>query len=190
MTPIAMNTYIESHQKDFESAIEFLRRELSTIRTGRAHGALVEDIPVSCYGGKTPLKQLASITVPDARSLLIQPWDRNIIKDIEKAMRDAQRGFNPVNEGDKIRVILPQLTESDRRELVKILHQKLEQARIKIRLVRDRVKESIISAERNGEISEDERYAFLKELDNTTQDYNQKIKSLGEKKEKEITSLD
>ena len=180
---------IENYQADFDKAFENLKSELTTLRVGRANPAMVENILVEAYGSKTPLKQVASITVPEARTILIQPWDKNIGKDIEKAIIAANIGLSPVNEGAQIRLSIPQLTEENRLELVKSLGEKLEKTRIGLRQIRDRVKDEITKQEKNKEITQDDKYNLQKKLDELVKKFNDQIKVLGEKKEQEIMTL-
>ena len=136
-----------------------------------------------------PINQLASIAVPEPRSILIQPWDKSIVNNIDKAIRESDLGLSSINEGDKIRIVIPQMTEEARKEIVKSLHKKMEEARIAVRSVRDEIKEKILEAEKNKEFGEDEKYDLIEKLDKTTGDYNDKIKEAGEKKEKEIMTV-
>jgi ribosome recycling factor len=184
-----MIDYLSQANDEFQKPIDFFHTEISTIRSGRAHPGILDNITVSAYGVKTPIAQLATINVPDARSLTIQPWDRGVLSEIEKAIREANIGINPVNEGTLIRLVVPQLTEETRKNLVKVLNQKLENARISIRQVRDKVKEEINKAEKDKEITEDNKFALLKKLDEKTTEYNNKVKEIGEKKEVEIMTI-
>lgn len=184
-----MEEMLESHKEEFEQALAHLKDELATLRVGRANPVMVENILVEAYGTKTPIKQLASITTPAIRTILIQPWDKNIIKGIERAIVEAAIGINPVNEGQQIRLTIPPLTEESRKELVKSMGEKVEKVRITIRQIRDKIKEEIIKKEKEKEITEDDKYDLIKELDELTKDYNDQIKEIGEKKEKEIMEL-
>ncbi len=136
-----MNQYTQAKQADFIKAIDFFKKDISSLRTGRANPAMLDGVVVDAYGAKTALVGLASISVPEARSIVISPWDKNIAKDIEKAIVAADLGINPVNEGDKIRLVVPQLTEENRKELVKKLSEKMETARIALRQIRDQIEE-------------------------------------------------
>lgn len=184
-----MNIYVEQSSEKFNSALEFLKDKFSGLRSGRATADLVEDITIEAYGVRTPIKQMANISISDARTIIINPWDKSILKSIEKAISLSLPNINPGNEGEFIRVTLPPLTEENRKELVKLVKQKSEEARIRIRNVRDEVKEEIISAETNKEITEDDRFRFIKELDEATQKYNNKIKDLTDKKEADIMTV-
>lgn len=180
---------ISQKKPEFEHAIAHLKTELETIRTGRAHPAIVENLPVEYYSVKTPLQQLASITIPDARSILIQPWDKNSLKDIEKAIRVSTLSLNPVNEGNVLRLPIPALTEERRKELVKVLNTKSEEARVSIRNVREDIWRTIRNEEKNGTISEDDMFRQQKELQKIIEEYQEKIKTITEGKEKEIMTI-
>jgi len=184
-----MEQIIENHKDDFNKALAVLEEELKTLRVGRANPLMVENILVEVYGTKTPLKQIASIAVPESRTILIQPWDKSIIKDIEKAITIANIGINPTNEGQQIRLTIPPLTEESRKELTKSVGEKSEKTRIIIRQIRDKVKEEIIKKEKNNEITEDDKYDLQKKLDEFVRDYNEKVKDLAERKEKEIMTI-
>jgi len=184
-----MNSIIKKHFEDLDLVIAYVKKELATLRTGRANPIILENIPVDSYGVKTPLKQLSSISVPEARTMTIQPWDQNLIKEIEKAITEANIGLTPVNEGKLLRITVPQLTTESRKELVKNVHKKVEDARIRLRGVRDKIREEIITAEKEKEFSEDEKFESLKSLDELIKEYNEKIRAIGEEKEKEIMTI-
>jgi len=184
-----MDTIIDSHKKGLEKIMEGLTGELATLRIGRANPLLVENIMVEVYGSKMPLKQMASIAVPEARTLLVQPWDKTVAKDIEKAIILANIGINPVNEGTQIRLTVPTLTEESRKELVKSVGEKMEKSRVSIRQLRDKVREDIAKLEKNKELTEDDRFDLQKKLDVLIKDYNEKVKELGDKKEQEIMTI-
>jgi len=184
-----MNQYIQAKQADFTKAIDFFKKDISSIRTGRANPAMLDGIFVDAYGTKTALVGLASISVPEARSIVITPWDKTIAKDIEKAITAANLGLNPVNEGDKIRLVVPQLTEENRKELAKRLSEKMETARIALRQIRDEIKNVIEDAFKNKAISEDDKFRFIKELDEEITRQNDALKSIKEKKEEEIMTI-
>lgn len=184
-----MNKYIQAKQKDFSKTIEFFKKDIAGLRTGRANPGVFDGILVEAYGAKTLLVSLASISVPEARSILVTPWDKTIAKDIEKAIVAANLGINPVNEGDKIRLVVPQLTEENRKELLKKLNEKMEAARISLRQTRDEIKESIDQAFRNKEVSEDDKFRFFKELDEAVAGQNDELKKIKDKKEEEIMTI-
>lgn len=180
---------INDYKGEFEKIIEFLKHDISGLRTGRASTVLVEDIAVTAYGTKQPMKATATISVADPKTLTIEPWDKSLVGDIEKAIRDSGLGLNPINDGRMIRLCLPDLTVERRQELIKVLHTKQENARISIRHERENVKDSIQEAEKNKQITEDERYSLQDNLDKMVKDYNELVKDIGEKKEAEINSI-
>lgn len=184
-----MSQIILNHKDDFKKVIEHFQIDISSLKSGRATPVLVENILVESYGTKMPLKQLASINVPEPRCLLIEPWDKSIIKDLEKAFINSNTGLNPTNEGAHLRIILSPLTEEDRIKLIKILNQKLEQARISVRGIRDRIRENIQKMEKEKEIGEDERFRLQKDLDEVTNQFNEQLKEITGKKESEINTI-
>jgi ribosome recycling factor len=184
-----MNNFLESHKENFVKVIEHLKTELSSLRTGRAHPSLVENIVVDAYGVKTPIRGLANIIISDPKTLVVEPWDKSIIKEMEKAIQLANIGINPVNEGTKIRLSMPQMTEENRKEMIKILGQKLEQSRISLRSVRETVKDEIAAAEKDKKITEDEKFRFQEELEEFVKKHNDEIKTIGDKKEQELMTI-
>ena len=168
----------------FDQAIENLAQELAKLRTGRANPAVLEDLKVDYYGTPTPVKQLGSISVPEARQLVIAPWDKNALAPMEKAIRDCGLGLNPVNEGDKLRITLPQLNEERRRELAKIVGKTAEEARVRVRAVREELWREIKKLP-----NEDERFRQQEALQKVVDEYNAKIKTIAEAKEKEIMTV-
>ncbi len=184
-----MNQYLQNKQGEFEKIINFFKKEIVNIRTGRANPAILEGVQVEAYGTKTPLNGMASIAVNDGRSITITPWDKSVIKDIEKAIASADLGVGAVNEGDQIRITVPEMTEENRKELVKKLNEKHEKSRISIRQVRDEIKDEIESAEKEKQISEDEKFNFLKELDEEVSSKNNALKETTDNKEKDIMTV-
>lgn len=184
-----MNTYIQEHQEEFDKAVDFFKKDITSLRTGRANPGMLEDIQVDAYGAKTPLQGVANTNVADGQSLVITPWDKNVIKDIEKAIVEADLGVSVVNEGDKIRLTMPKMTEENRIDIVKKLNERMEKARISVRQIRDDVKQAIEKAEEDKEITEDERFKFIKELDEEVGKLNDKIKELRDKKEEDIMKI-
>ncbi len=173
----------------FQQVVDFLKTDISALRTGRANPAIVENVMVEAYDSRTPLSGLASVTVPDARSILIDPWDKSILKNVEKAIIEAKLGLNPSIQGQQIRISLPALTEESRKALVKTLGDKLEHARKSVRNIRDEAKAEIQKAEKDKLVSEDEKYRLLEQLDKTAGGTNERIKHVGEEKEKEIMTI-
>ncbi|MFA7319494.1 MAG: ribosome recycling factor [Parcubacteria group bacterium] len=180
---------IKSSEPQFEKAIEYMREELGKLRTGRASASLVENLSVDYYGAKSILKQMASITVPEARTIAITPWDRDSLVNIEKAIRDSQLNLNPINDGQLIRINIPALNEERRKELVKILNQNAENARIAVRKIRENLWEDIQEVEKAGRISEDDKFSGKEKLQKVVDKYNAIIEEIREKKEKEIMTV-
>lgn len=184
-----MNLYLQAKQGELSKALDFFKKDIANLRTGRANPAILEGVLVEAYGAKSSLNSLASISVSDAKSLVITPWDRNIIKEVEKAIVGANLGVGVVNEGDKIRITIPMMTEENRRELVKKLNEKMEKTRITIRQIRDEIKEAIEKGEEEKEISEDDKFRFIKELDEEVVKKNEELKKIRDKKEEEILTI-
>ncbi len=172
-----------------QTALDLLEEDLSTIRTGRASPALVEKMPVEYYGMNTPLIQLASISVPEPRQLLIRPFDPSTLKDIDRAILASDLGLTPNNDGKVIRLTMPQLTEERRHELVRVVHNRLEEARVKIRNIRRDLIRDLREFEKESLISEDDLERGEKDLQELTDKLNEKIQGIGDKKEKEIMEV-
>jgi len=173
---------IPQFKEQFEKTIEHTKQDISVLRTGRATPAIVEDIQVEVYGTKQPLKAVASISVLDAKTLAIDPWDKSVVQAVETALRASDLGINPVNDGKMIRLPLPELSQERRRELIKVLHQKLEHARIAIRKIREEARGEIEKREKAKTITEDEKYKTYDEVEKMVKEYNEKIKLIGEEK--------
>lgn len=180
---------VEEAKKQFEKSLDYLKKELTTIRSGRASRALVEEVLVDYYGAKTPLKQLANIEVSGAQIIIITPYDKNSLKVIEKAILSADLGVSPAREGDIIRINVPSLTEERRREMVKIINLKVEEAKISIRNIREEIWRKAKNLKQEGKITEDEMYKVEEKLNETVDEFNKKIKGIGEVKEKEIMTV-
>ncbi len=172
-----------------QSALDSLEEDLSAIRTGRASPGLVEKLPVDYYGTHTPMIQLASISVPEPRQLLIRPFDPASLKDIERAILVSDLGLTPNSDGKTIRLSLPQLTEERRHELVKVVHNRMEETRVKIRNIRRDLIRDLRDFEKEGLISEDNQERGEKELQDITDKINDKVEEVGTKKEKEIMEV-
>ena len=169
-----------------QKAVEATRQELAALRTGRASPALLEQIRVDYYGVPTPITQMATVTVPEPRLLVIQPWDRKFVKEVEKAILKSDLGLVPTSDGVHVRVPIPPLTEERRRELVKVAHKHAEEGRVAIRNVRREAKEMIERLEDDGEISEDDARRALEELQKLTDRFIAEIDALVQAKDKEI----
>jgi len=184
-----MSTYLDSSKIKFKQAIEFFDKEAATLRTGRANPNMLEGLHVEAYGSTMPLNGVGNISVSDGRSIVITPWDKTVLKEIEKSIVAADLGVGVVNEGDKIRLTVPALTEENRKELVKKLNTKMEDARIVVRQLRDEVKQQIEAAEKDKEVTEDDKFRFMKELDDAVNGYNEELKTARDHKEKEIMTV-
>lgn len=169
-----------------DGAVQALKRELNGIRTGRAHPSLIETLPVEYYGTMTPLKQLGTINAPESRLLTIQVWDRGAVRAIEKAIQSSELGLNPAIDGQLIRLPIPLLTEQRRRELVKLVHSKAEEARVAVRNVRRHTHEELRKAERDSAISQDELKRREEELQKLTDDHTATIDNESRRKETEL----
>lgn len=178
----------EFRQK-LEKITEHLKNEVASLRTGRATPALVEGLEVDYYGSKTPLKAIAAISVGGPKELLIQPWDKNAIQPIEKAIQSSSLGLNPSTDRDAIRLIIPQLTEERRKELVKFLGRYLEDAKIQIRKEREDLLKDVERKEKAKEISEDEKFRQKNDVQKVVDEVNKKIEEIGSLKEKEIMTV-
>jgi ribosome recycling factor len=170
-------------------AVEALRKELATIRTGRAHPGLMEHLRVDYYGAPTPLNQIATIGVPEPRLLTIQPWDRQSLGPIEKAIHKSDLGLNPINDGNIIRLVIPQLTEERRKELVKVVHKKVEEGRVAVRNVRRDCHDELRRQQREKDISEDAQFRAQEDLQKLTDEFIQEIERVGEEKEAELLAV-
>lgn len=176
-------------KEDLEKNDDFFRDEIMSLNVGRAMPSLIEDLMVDYYGTPTPLKQVATISAPDARNLLIQPWDKGQLKEIEKAINTAQLGFNPMNDGVTIRITIPQPTEERRKDLVKHLHSLLEKAKVSLRNIREEAMKEIKKMEQDKEIGEDERFTKQEEIQKIVDEYSKKLEEEAEKKEEEIMTV-
>lgn len=169
-----------------EKILTDFKAEIFSLRTGRATPALVEDLLVEAYGGKQPLKTLAAISTPDPRQIAIQPWDKSMMQAIEKAIQSSPLGLAPIADKDLIRLALPQLTEDRKKDLVKVLKEKLEQTRIHVRRVRDDAMRDIERRAKAKELSDDQKFRERQEVEKTIGEYNKKIEETGDAKEREI----
>ncbi|MDR1873627.1 MAG: ribosome recycling factor [Synergistaceae bacterium] len=179
-------TEIKNLRGKMERALEFLKGEYLAIRTGRAHPGLVSDIRVEYYGNQTPLKQLASITIPEARKILVAPFDRSSLKAVEKAILASNIGITPQNDGEAIRLTLPELTKDRRMDLVKLVTKKAEEARVVMRNHRRDAVENLKKMEKDSSITEDELKKYSREVQDITDDFIKKIEEAVKAKEKEV----
>ncbi|MBU6447807.1 ribosome recycling factor [Patescibacteria group bacterium] len=177
------------NNEKFDKAIEHFKQELSGLRTGRASAALVEGIIVDSYGSKMPISHIASISIPDAKTIAIQPWDKSNIGPIEKAIQASNIGLNPVNDGNLVRLNIPPMTEERRKEMVKVLGQITEQARIAVRGVREEFIRDLKKQQEDNKITEDDAEGQKKDLQEVVDKYNENIKEISAAKEKEIMTI-
>lgn len=172
-----------------DKAVEAAKEDFATVRTGRANPSLFSKVVVNYYGSPTPLQQLASFQNPEARTLLITPFDRSALNEIEKALRDSDLGANPSNDGNVIRVVLPELTEERRKEYVKVVRGKAEDAKIQIRNIRRKAKDGIDKAVKDGDAGEDEGARAEKDLDAKTKAHTDTIDDMLKRKETELLEV-
>jgi ribosome recycling factor len=183
------NQFITKHVEEVNKTIEHYKDDIATLRTGRANPGLVEMIHVDAYGSKMPIMQLASVSIPEPRIIRIEPWDKTLLKAVEKAITDANLGVSASVDGNIVRVTIPMMTEENRLELVKLLKGKTEDAKVALRSIREKIRESIMNAEKNNEITEDDKFDFLKELDKEIEAWNNKVAEFFAVKEKEILTV-
>ena len=172
-----------------EKVISYLQTEFKNIKTGRATPSLVENVSIASYGVQMPLLQLASVTAPEPNVLMVKPWDKTNTKEINKALAESDLGASVSMDSDMIVLRFASITEERRLELVKKIKAKAEQAKIRVRGNRDKIRESTVKAEKDKEISEDEKYTRFDEIDKLSKEVSDQIKELADKKEKEIMSI-
>ncbi len=182
-------TIITDHKELFEEAVNHFSEEMAKLRTGRATPALVDHLLVDYYNTKSPIKQIASVSAPEARLILIAPWDTGSLVMIEAAIREANLGLNPSNDGKVIRISIPPLTEERRRDLVKGLNRLAEEARIAVRTIREDAWKEIQDVEKAGGMSEDDKFHGKDALQEVVEKYNDRIEELRKKKEGEIMTV-
>jgi len=180
---------IKDAEKKIGAAVDHAREEFAAIRTGRANPAMFNKLMVEYYGTPTPLQQLASFQVPEARTVLIAPFDKSCVNDVEKAIRDSDLVVNPSNDGNVVRCVLPALTEERRKEYIKMAKTKAEEGRIAVRNVRRASNDVVKKQEQDKEISEDEMTRLEKELDQVTRKYVEQIDELLKSKESELLEI-
>jgi ribosome recycling factor len=179
----------EELKEGMEKAINALEKSFSKVRTGRASLALLEGIRIDYYGALTPLNQVASLSIPESRLIVISPWDSSVLGSIEKAIQKSDLGLMPSNDGKLIRLVIPALTEERRKELVKVVRKMAEECKVKQRNARRDANEQLKSLKKNNEISEDDLYSFQDEVQQITDRYIQKVDEVLVVKEKEIMEI-
>lgn len=180
---------ISEMREQMEGAVEAMRREFASVRTGKASPALLDTVRVDAYGAKTPLNQVASVNTPEPRLIVVQPWDKSLIGAIEKAIQAADLGLNPSNDGNVVRIPVPALNEERRRDMVRLLHKLAEEGRISVRHARQEANKEVKRLEADHELSEDEARRQLAEVQQVTDEYIGKIDELMKAKETEIMEV-
>ena len=183
-----MSVYIEFESKMKKNA-EVLKTQLASVRAGRANAAVLDQITVDYYGVPTPIQQVASVSVPDPRSLLIQPWDASVLKGIEKAILASELGINPQNDGRAIRLVFPQLTEERRKELAKQVKKYGEEAKVAVRNIRREAIDKFKKQQKASELTEDDYKTVEKDIQKLTDDYIKEVEGIADKKEKELFEI-
>ena len=180
---------VKDAEQKMKGAVEHAREEFAAIRTGRAHPAMFNKLMVDYYGSPTPLQQLATFQVPEARTVLISPFDRTSMGVIEKAIRDSDLGVNPANDGNVIRVVMPQLSEERRRDYIKVARTKAEESRVAVRNIRRHANDSVHKLVKDKEVGEDDARGAEKQLDGVTKKYVDTIDELLKSKEAELLEV-
>ncbi len=186
---MALQDHLKEAEDKMRKAIAMAKEEFATIRTGRASPTLIEKIEVDYYGTRTPLNQVAGISVPEARMLVVTPYDRNALSNIEKALLASDLGITPSNDGTLIRLVFPPLTEERRKELVKVAHQRGEESKVAVRNIRRHAKDEMEKEQKESSLSEDELHREEKELQALTDKFIAEIEQLVEHKEQELSEV-
>ncbi len=186
---LTSQSVLEQVGHKMDRAIDSLKRDLNTLRTGRATPSLIENVSVDYYGVPTPLKQIASISVPDARAILVQPWDKQSLREIEKSIMKSEMGFNPSNDGNMITVPIPPLNQERRQDMVRLLKRKLEDGKISVRNVRREGLENLRKMERDKTVSQDQNRRSQEQLQKMTDEHTKAIDQVGAAKEVEIMQV-
>lgn len=180
---------VAKSEEQMKKSINFLKEELSTIRAGKANPKLVDKILVSYYGTMTPINQIANISVPEPRAIIIQPWDASTIKDIEKAILASDLGINPSNDGRLIRLVIPQLTEERRKDILKLVKKETENSKIALRNVRRDANEEFKKMEKASELTKDDHKKAEEEMQKLTDKYIKMVDDIYKEKEKEVLEV-
>jgi ribosome recycling factor len=180
---------VNEARSQMEKAVDAMRREFSGVRTGKATPALLDTVKVDAYGSKMPINQVATVSAPEPRMLIVQPWDKSQLAAIEKAIQSAELGLNPANDGNVIRVPIPQLTEERRKDMVKVLHKLAEEGRVAIRHARQEANKDLKKKQGAHEISEDDSHRQMELVQKLTDEYIEKIDHLLKAKEHEVMEV-
>ena len=186
---LSPETVLADVQRKMDRTIEALQRDLGAFRIGRATPSLIENITIDYYGVPTPLKQIASISAPDARAIMVQPWDKQAMREIEKSLQKSEMGFNPSNDGTSITVPIPPLTQERRQDLVRVLKRKIEEGKVSIRNVRRDGQDTLRKMEREKAISQDHNRRAQEQLQKATDEHTKAIDQVGTVKESEILQV-
>ena len=184
-----MHDLVTDTLSKWDSTIEHYQTELKSLRSNRAHPSMIEDLKISYYNTPTPLQQIATITAPESRQLMVEPWDKQVLKDIETGLNTADIGFSVKNDGSAIRLSLPDMTEENRKQTVTLLQKKTEEARVSVRKIREDVLKTAKRMKEEGDIAEDEFFKIQKEVQEHVDGLNTQIKKIADAKEQEILSL-
>ena len=188
-TQLTPEAVLQEAERKMGRAIEALQRDLATLRTGRATPSLIENVTVDYYGSPTPLKQIASISAPDARAIMVQPWDKQALREIERSLMRSELGFNPSNDGNVITVPIPPLNQERRQEMVRLLKRKIEDGKVSVRNVRRDGMDSLRKLERDKAISQDQNRRSQDQLQKTTDAHIKDIDQVSTAKEAEIMQV-
>lgn len=183
--PIHKSSYLEK----FEKTLQHAEESFATLRTGRASAQLLDGVFVEAYGTRMAIHEVASVSAPDTQLLVVKPWDKSLLSELEKAIQLAQLNLNPIVDGEIIRIVVPALTQERRQEMVKTLHQKEEEVKVMLRNVRSDVRRDIDKQEGEAGVSEDDIKAETEELDNTVREYIAKLEEIVKKKEQELLNI-
>jgi ribosome recycling factor len=182
-------TFLSELKSKSEKSLEALRKEMGRVRTGRASLAILDGVRVNYYGAPTPLAQVASLSVPDARTILIQPWDSKVLGEIEKAIQKSDLGLTPLNDGKVVRINIPPLTEERRKELVKVIKRMEEECKVALRNLRREANEQLKTAKKDKQISEDDQFKSQDEVQKLIDKLIQKAEEIVKAKEKEVLEI-
>lgn len=180
---------LKDYEEKMKRTLDFLAQQFATVRAGRANAGVLDQIQVDYYGSPTPIQQVASVSSPDPRTLMIQPWDGSILRDIERAILSSELGINPQNDGKVIRLVFPQLTEERRKELAKQVRKYGEESKVAVRNIRRDAMDKFKKQQKTSEITEDDYKGLEKDMQKLTDDYIKKVDDMTDKKEKELFEL-
>ncbi len=180
---------IKEMREQMDAAVEAMRREFSGVRTGKASTHLLDTVRVDAYGSKVPLNQVATVNVPEPRMIMVQPWDKSLIPDVERGIQSADLGLNPSNDGNVIRVPIPPLSEERRKDMVRLLHKMSEEGKISIRHARQEANKRVKQQEHDHEISEDEGRRQQEKIQEITDEYIVRVDEMMAKKEEEVMEV-